>query len=189
MGRYQQLSRPERYTISDAGERRKRSLRWPGRLSAPPVTVLRERRRNSCNSDGHYRAEIADSYATARRKRERRGFRHTPEQWQQVRALLEEKWSPQQIAGRLRLEGQFTISHETIYQYIWADKKRGGHAVQEPALQPQAAAQAAQYAGFPRNSAWQAPHLRAATRGRRRARALGTGRETPSWGAICITAP
>ena len=126
MRRYQQLSLHERYSISDAGERRK-SLREMARtISRSASTVLRERARNSCTSDGHYRAEIAESYATARRKRERRGFRHTPEQWQQVVALLKEKWSPEQIAGRLRLEGQFTISHETIYQYIWADKKRGG---------------------------------------------------------------
>ncbi len=126
MGRYQQLSRSERYSIADSGERRK-SLRDSAKaIQRSPSTVLRERRRNSCTSDGHYRAEIADSYATARRKRERRGFRHTPEQWLHVKALLEEKWSPEQIAGRLRLEGPFTISHETIYQYIWQDKKRGG---------------------------------------------------------------
>jgi IS30 family transposase len=96
-------------------------------IGRAPSTVLRERRRNCCNSDGAYRASIAESYATARRKRERRGFRHSAEQWKQVRALLEEKWSPEQIVGRLRLEGSFAISHETIYQYIWHDKKQGGN--------------------------------------------------------------
>jgi len=126
MGRYRQLSRGERYSIADAGERRKslRDAAWA--IQRSPSTVLRERKRNSCTSDGHYRAEIADSYATARRKRERRGFRHTKEQWKIVVSLLEEKWSPEQIAGRLRREGKFNISHETIYQYIWQDKKRGG---------------------------------------------------------------
>lgn len=126
MRRYQQLSLHERYTISDLGERRASLAEMARAIGRPTSTVLRERKRNSCTSDGHYRAEIADSYATARRKRERRGFRHTAEQWQQVRALLEEKWSPEQIAGRLRREGRFRISHETIYQYIWLDKKRGG---------------------------------------------------------------
>lgn len=30
--------------------------------------------------------------------------------------------SPQQLAGRLKRQGQ-SISHETIYKYIWEDKK------------------------------------------------------------------
>lgn len=34
--------------------------------------------------------------------------------------------SPEQIVGRRRLLGQPVMSHETIYKWIWADKKRGG---------------------------------------------------------------
>jgi IS30 family transposase len=30
------------------------------------------------------------------------------------------------VAGRLRRQGELRISHETIYRYIWADKRRGG---------------------------------------------------------------
>jgi IS30 family transposase len=126
MRKYQQLSLRERYSISNGGERRLSITEMARAIERPASTVLRERTRNRCTSDGCYRAEVAESYATARRKRERRGFRHTPEQWQQVIALLKEKWSPEQIAGRLRLEGLFRISHETIYQYVWQDKKHGG---------------------------------------------------------------
>ncbi len=39
---------------------------------------------------------------------------------------LERLWSPEQIAGRFRREGRLQISHETIYCYSWADKRRGG---------------------------------------------------------------
>jgi IS30 family transposase len=46
-------------------------------------------------------------------------------------ALIElkiiEKWSPQQISGWLREEQSIAISHETIYQHVWSDKKYGGH--------------------------------------------------------------
>ncbi len=35
-------------------------------------------------------------------------------------------WSPEQIAGRLKLEQQPTVSHECIYLYVYADKRRGG---------------------------------------------------------------
>ena len=35
-------------------------------------------------------------------------------------------YSPEQIAGRLKLKGKPTVSHERIYQHVWADKKQGG---------------------------------------------------------------
>jgi len=43
-----------------------------------------------------------------------------------INALLLDYLSPDQISGRLRLELGIEISHETIYRYIWSDKKRGG---------------------------------------------------------------
>ena len=43
-----------------------------------------------------------------------------------VRKLLKNGFSPEQIAGRERQEGKAMVSHETIYQWIWADKRRGG---------------------------------------------------------------
>jgi len=35
-------------------------------------------------------------------------------------------WSPEQISGRMVLDGFGSISHETIYQYLLKDKKDGG---------------------------------------------------------------
>jgi transposase, IS30 family len=37
------------------------------------------------------------------------------------------KWSPEQISGWLLLEQNIDISHEIIYQYVWADKAAGGN--------------------------------------------------------------
>ena len=39
---------------------------------------------------------------------------------------MRQEWSPEQIAGRLHLERQPAVSHERIYQYIYADKRAGG---------------------------------------------------------------
>lgn len=41
--------------------------------------------------------------------------------------LVEEQWSPEQIAGRFAMEGLEFISHETLYQCILLDKKAGGN--------------------------------------------------------------
>ncbi|EHL23921.1 integrase catalytic subunit [Acidovorax sp. NO-1] len=37
--------------------------------------------------------------------------------------------SPEQVSGRLRLEGVLTISHECIYQHIYDDKRKGGELI------------------------------------------------------------
>jgi IS30 family transposase len=43
-----------------------------------------------------------------------------------VQTLVREDWSPEQVAGWLRRHRTLAISHETIYRYIWADKRQGG---------------------------------------------------------------
>jgi len=89
-------------------------------------TIVREVRRNLAASDGTYRPQLADWYARGRRTRSRRNRRFTATEWRRVRRLLEQQWSPEQVAGYLRLHRRLQISHETIYRYIWAEKRQGG---------------------------------------------------------------
>ena len=42
-----------------------------------------------------------------------------------LKALLQKGWSPEQISGRLKRQG-LSISHEAIYQWIWANKQHQG---------------------------------------------------------------
>jgi len=41
--------------------------------------------------------------------------------------MLRRDWSPEQVAGELQRTGELSISHETIYRYVWADRARGGN--------------------------------------------------------------
>ncbi len=41
--------------------------------------------------------------------------------------VLAQDGSPEQISGHLRLHGELSISHETIYTHVWRDKEAGGH--------------------------------------------------------------
>ena len=43
-----------------------------------------------------------------------------------IESKLQLQWSPQQISGWLRRHYPRSISHERIYKYIWADKRKGG---------------------------------------------------------------
>jgi len=86
-------------------------------------TISRELRRN--RGEKGYRPYQADELAYGRQCEAYRS-RIAWQTWQQVERLLKQDWSPEQISGRLKLEHQPTVSHESIYLYIYADKRRGG---------------------------------------------------------------
>lgn len=126
MNKYHQLTREERYRITGlrlAGFSQAQIAQQMGRAAS---TISRELRRNRTHHDGHYRAEKAHKYATARRRRARRRSWFSAAQWQQIEAWLRQKWSPEQISGTLLAAGQWRISPETIYRYILHDKRAGG---------------------------------------------------------------
>ena len=88
-------------------------------------TISRELARNK-RPTGYYTAPVAHSYATARRKRTRRGTQFTKEQWRIVLTLIKDDYSPEQVSYIVKTFFGFSISHETIYLYLLYDKKKGG---------------------------------------------------------------
>src|SRR5437667_8466328 len=86
-------------------------------------TISRELRRN--RGQKGYRPYQADELAFDRQCNAYRA-RIAGQTWQQVELLLRQEWSPEQIAGRLKLERQPTVSHAGSYLYIYADQRRGG---------------------------------------------------------------
>ena len=123
---YHQITVAERYTIALLKHQGWAPAAIAAMLGRHRSTVGRELRRNRTHHDGSYRPQLADWYARGRRSRSRRNARFGPAAWRQVREHLTQWWSPEQIAGRLRVDGALAISHETIYQYIWADRRAGG---------------------------------------------------------------
>lgn len=123
---YRQITSEQRYMLA--------ALRTQGLHNAAIAVVLgchrstvgRELRRNCSVSDGRYRADKAQERANGRRSRSRRNQQFTPEDFARVDALLEQRWSPEQIAGRLAFKQLLSISHETIYRHVWRDKRSGG---------------------------------------------------------------
>lgn len=123
--RYRQLTSEERYALSAL---RRQGLSQPaiGReLGRYPSTISRELKRNS-RKDGGYRPFTAGEMARGRQSRSRRNLQFTETQWALVLACLRGLWSPEQISGRLAVLGLLSISHETIYRYVWNDCWHGG---------------------------------------------------------------
>ena len=88
--------------------------------------VSREIRRNCDKRSGQYRADLAQRKYDQRKAIIPKRVRFTPTVQATVDELLGEDYSPEQIAGYCKEQGVECVSHERIYQYVWADKKEGG---------------------------------------------------------------
>lgn len=123
---YHQLSQGERYAIANMLRLRYSRREIARVLERSVATISRELKRNRCEYDGGYRAEKAQARALSRRWRSRKKGQYGVEEWAQVQAQLHRKWSPEQIAGRRRLQGQRPMSKETIYRYVRRERQAGG---------------------------------------------------------------
>lgn len=121
--KYKHLTPEQRYQIAAY----KRSGWTPTEIAAEggvhKTTIGRELKRNV--SLRGYRPGKAQELAQARR-REKAQTRIAPETWERIEEAIRQQWSPQQISGRLVLEGKPTVSHEWIYQHIYDDQRHGG---------------------------------------------------------------
>jgi IS30 family transposase len=118
-----QLTQEERYQIE--------ALLKMGHHQSGIATVLKrhksaishEVRRNRGSS--WLPPEAGEHLALARREAKAKP-RIAPGTWEWVESLLREEWSPEQVSGWLSMEQGLHVSHEWIYQYVYADKRRGG---------------------------------------------------------------
>jgi IS30 family transposase len=120
---YTQLTREQRYQIYALKKASHTQTQMASIIGCHKSTISRELRRNrGCSG---YRPAQAHELACAR-QRASSGQRISGQTWARVESLLRREWSPEQVAGRLRLERHPSVSHERIYQHIAADKERGG---------------------------------------------------------------
>jgi transposase, IS30 family len=92
-------------------------------LNVSPSTVSRELKRNCKNNS--YNPTKADNRYKKRRRDNASPRTITPQIRAKIIHGLSQYFSPEQISGSLKKESIY-ISHETIYQFVWNDKKYGG---------------------------------------------------------------
>jgi IS30 family transposase len=120
---YKQLAREQRYQINVLRKAGHNQTYIAALIGCHKSTISRELQRNRGQKGyrHHQAAELAyDRQCQAYRSR------ITWQTWQQVERLLRQDWSPDQISGYLKREHLPSVSHEWIYLYIYADKRRGG---------------------------------------------------------------
>ena len=89
--------------------------------------ISREISRNKDKRNGKYSSCLAQRKYEKRVKEKPKKIRFTDEVKTKVNELLKEDYSPEQIAGYCKKENIECVSHERIYQHIWANKKDGGN--------------------------------------------------------------
>jgi IS30 family transposase len=122
---YNHLIRDQRsqiYALKSSGLKQKDIA---AHLGVHPSTISRELNRNQGGRG--YRFQQADNLAIERRQAaSSTPKRMIPSVVKIIEEKIQEKWSPEQISGRLKLEENISISYESIYVYIWKDKHNGG---------------------------------------------------------------
>ncbi|WP_018900887.1 IS30 family transposase [Rhizobium sp. 2MFCol3.1] len=94
-------------------------------------TIYREIKRNTFHDrelpeyDGYY-STVAQDISNERRRRLRK-LRRYPNLREEIISQLEARWSPEQIAGRLLLDGhdRVRVCKETIYRFIYSKEDYG----------------------------------------------------------------
>jgi len=120
---YEHFTLEERCTIASLCQAGQSIRQIAATLDRSPSSISRELKRNRGAQVG-YKPSYAQEQAAARRWKGSRLERNA-ELRDRVLGYLKGGWSPEQIAGRLdRQKAATTISHESIYRFIYAQIRR-----------------------------------------------------------------
>ena len=124
MKKYTQLTEVQRYQIEALKKAKKEQKDIAVIIGVSASTISREIRRN--RGLRGYRPKQAHTKALIRRREAAKAIKMTAEVIDFIETKIQLDWSPEQVSGWLRLERNLILSHERIYQHVWADKRQGG---------------------------------------------------------------
>jgi len=121
---YEQLTYEQRCQISVLMKRNYSQREIAVSIGTRQATISRELARNTSHKG--YRHKQAQEKCSERRMAAVKPTKMTPEMISLIDSKVRIEWSPEQISGWFLEEHEDFISHESIYRYIWADKRVGG---------------------------------------------------------------
>jgi IS30 family transposase len=128
MKKYKQLTSGQRYQIYGLKQAGLKQGQIAEKVGVDKSTISREFRRNK--GQRGWRPKQAQSLRDERKQACLNGKRFSTDEWAEVERLIRTDLSPEQAADRLALEGRLQISHEAIYQHIYAGNHDGGDVCQ-----------------------------------------------------------
>ena len=131
--KYKHLNILERERIQEFLWQRVSIRKIAAKLGRSHSSILREVNRYNRGYKHLYRPRLAEERALLKKKERGRKDRLKNETIRAyVVAHLKEHWSPEQISGRLKKDLNLLISHEAIYQFIYAEIHRDGYGYLKP---------------------------------------------------------
>ena len=131
--KYQHFTIEERETIQELIWKNKSVREMANILSRSPSSISREIRRHLSRERRRYTPRTAHEQALQSRRSRGRTDRLKNDRIRgYVIAHLKLRWSPEQIAGKMKQDINEKISHEAIYQYIYAQIHRDGYGYLRP---------------------------------------------------------
>ena len=121
---YLHLSLAERYYIEIELKMEVSINKIAKAMGRSQSTISREIRRNK--GQRGYKHKQANRLTNERHTNKIKAVKLTDEIQYIISTCLQNDWSPEQISGRLHDEGIISLHHETVYQFILADKANGG---------------------------------------------------------------
>jgi IS30 family transposase len=122
--KYHQLTSGERYMLHALRLQGCNNAEIARQLGHHRSTIGRELKRN--RRIGRYRPDEAQEMTQGRRWKSRRRWYFADWQLGLAIALIRREWSPEQAANWLKQHRIVSISHQTLYRYIWYDRICGG---------------------------------------------------------------
>ena len=122
---YNHLNSSQRYHLflerqNQGTQRAKTQAQIAAEMGVHPSTISREYKRNA-TAKGGYNDAVAQQKADQRKQRSAPNNKKADLLWWRIEQwIIEDQWSPAQIAGVLRKEGT-RICKQTIYNHIHAD--------------------------------------------------------------------
>ena len=120
------LTKAQRYTIEVLLSHGGSQKSIAAYLEKSPSVISREIHRNCDFRSGLYSSDLAQRKYDTRISTKPKRVVFNLNMKQYVDEKLAQKLSPEQIKGEAQKDGVACISHESIYQYIWQNKKEGG---------------------------------------------------------------
>ena len=121
--KYKQLTLSKRYQILTLIKERYKQKEIALKISVHPSTISRELR---LYKNTEYNPEESHIQAKIKHIKKPKRSAMTNQKEKYIRQKLKEDWSPEQIVGRMKKDITHSISHETIYQFIYTNKLNGG---------------------------------------------------------------
>ena len=128
-GKYTQISQVERHQIKVLLDSEFSFFDIAKKLNRAPCTITREIHRNTPKrgrGSGIYNPDRAQTKTEIRHAVKHKHRKLTHEIKCSIYQGILDDWSPEQIAGRAAKEGTPMVSHETIYKFIYKDRRNGG---------------------------------------------------------------